>query len=102
MEKTTTTERLPRVATISTPDGRRRLWLPRPMATGRIHAACNFALAGHMDFVDSIDTLGYVRVEGAETYDEDYSSLTLSCLQAPEGCLERLMEDLPELMEEWL
>lgn len=78
------------------------MWLHRPTESGRIFASCNFSLAGHWDFVDSIDTLGYVCVDGGTTYDNDYSSLQLACLRAPEGCLERLMEDLPELMEEWL
>ena len=100
---TTTAGSQPRgFATVSTPDGRRLIWLSRPTRSGRIHAACSFSLAGHMAFVDAIDTLGYVRVEQVTTYDEDYSSLTLSCIQAPEGCLERLMEDLPERMEECL
>ncbi len=100
---TTTTERQQRgFATIYTPDGRQRIWLHRPTPEGSIHASCNFALAGHYDFVDAVDTLGYVRVEQATTYDKDYSSLTLTCLLAPEGCLERLMEDLPEKMEEYL
>ena len=60
----TTTERQPRgFATISTPDGRDRIWLPRPTASGQIYATCSFALSGRMPLVDSIDTLGYVRVE---------------------------------------
>lgn len=102
MEKTTI-EKHPRTfATISTPDGRHRIWLPRPTEAGRIFASCSFALAGHMDFVDGIDRLGYVRVERAETSDDNYSRLDLSCQDGPALCLERLMEDLPGLMEEHL
>ena len=101
--KETTTERQPRgFATISTPDGRDRIWLPRPTASGQIYATCSFALSGRMPLVDSIDTLGYVRVERATTYDNDYSSLHLVCLTNPQDCMERLMEDLPKVMEEWL
>lgn len=101
--KETTTERHPRgFATISTPDGRDRIWLPRPTASGQIYATCSFALSGRMPLVDSIDTLGYVRVERATTYDNDYSSLHLACLTNPQDCLEQLMEDLPKVMEEWL
>ena len=86
--KETTTERHPRgFATISTPDGRDRIWLPRPTASGQIYATCSF---------------GYVRVERATTYDNDYSSLHLACLTNPQDCMERLMEDLPKVMEEWL
>ena len=81
-------------ATISTPDGRHRIWLHRPTPEGSIHASCNFALAGHYDFVDAVDTLGYVSV--------DYSSMNISCLMNPAECMERLMEDLPKVMEEWL
>ena len=98
-----TTERQSRgFATISTPDGRHRIWLPRPTEAGRIFASCSFALAGHMDFVDGIDRLGYVRVERAETSDDNYSRLDLSCQDGPALCLERLMEDLPRLMEKHL
>ena len=56
-------------ATIYTPDGRQRIWLHRPTPEGSIHASCNFALAGHYDFVDAVDTLGYVSVYSALTYD---------------------------------
>lgn len=89
-------------ATISTPDGRHRIWLHRPTPEGSIHASCNFALAGHYDFVDAVDTLGYVSVYSALTYDNDYSSMNISCLMNPAECMERLMEDLPKVMEEWL
>lgn len=89
-------------ATISTPDGRHRIWLHRPTPEGSIYASCNFALAGHYDFVDAVNTLGYVSVYNALTYDNYYSSLKLTCLLEPEGCLERLMEDLPEKMEKYL
>lgn len=87
---------------IGTPDGTHRVWLQRPTASGRICAACNFALAGHMNLVDAIDLLGYVSVDAAVSYDNDYSCLTLSCILAPEGCLEKLMDDIPKLMEEFL
>ena len=40
-------------ATISTADGRLRIWVQRPTKAGRIYASCNFPLAGHWDFVDS-------------------------------------------------
>lgn len=99
----TTTEKNPRTfAIIGTPDGSRRLWLSRPTKAGHIYATCSFALTGRMAFVDSIDALDYIRVDRVITYDEDISALQLSCQQAPADCLERLMEDLPILMEEHL
>lgn len=55
-----------------------------------------------MAFVDSIDALDYIRVDRVITYDEDISALQLTLLQDPKDCLERLMEDLPKLMEEHL
>ena len=63
---------------------------------------CGFALSGHMDFVDAVDRLFYVRVDRAQTIDDDLSNLYLTCLQAPMGCMEQLLVDLPELMEEHL
>ena len=52
--------------------------------------------------MDAVDTLGYVSVYSALTYDNDYSSMNISCLMNPAECMERLMEDLPKVMEEWL
>ena len=89
-------------AVISSPDGRHQMRLSRPLPDGRIFATCSFALAGHWDFVDSIDTLGYVCVNGASTYDTDYSSMQMTCIMEPGECMERLMVDLPKVMEEWL
>lgn len=89
-------------AVISSPDGSHQMRLSRPLPDGRIFATCSFALAGHWDFVDSIDTLGYVRVIQGATYDADFSSMQMNCLLEPGECMERLMEDLPKVMEEWL
>lgn len=101
--KETTTERQPRgFATISTPDGRDRIWIYRPTESGFIDIACSFDLNGRFGFVDAVDHLEYVRVEEARIIDEDYSTLMLSCQQVPMDCMERLMEDLPKVMEEWL
>ena len=98
-----TTERQQRgFAVISSPDGRHQMRLSRPLPDGRIFATCSFAVAGHWDFVDSIDTLGYVCVNGASTYDTDYSSMQMTCIMEPGECMERLMVDLPKVMEEWL
>lgn len=98
----TTTERHPRgFATISTPDGRQRIWIYRPQEIF-IDIACSFTLNGRMGFVDAIDRLKYVRVEEARMFDDNYSTLMLSCQQNPGDCLEQLMEDLPKLMEDWL
>lgn len=89
-------------AVISSPDGKFQMRLRRPLPDGRIFASCGFALAGHWDFVDSIDTLGYVRVIQGATYDADFSSMQMNCLLEPGECMERLMVDLPKVMEEWL
>ena len=98
-----TTERQQRgFAVISSPDGRHQMRLSRPLPDGRFFATCSFAVAGHWDFVDSIDTLGYVCVNGASTYDTDYSSMQMTCIMEPGECMERLMVDLPKVMEEWL
>ena len=99
----TTTERQPRCfATISSPDGRDRIWIYRPTDSGFIDIACSFGLNGQFGFVDAIDHLEYVRVEEARIHDENYSTMMLSCQQVPMDCLERRMEDLPKVMEEWL
>lgn len=89
-------------ACISSPDGQYKIWIPRPTSADILILTCSFALSGRMDFVDAIDRLSYIRVDRAQTVDDDLSYLHLTCLQAPGGCMEQLLTDLPELMEEWL
>lgn len=88
---------------ISTPDGRYRLWIPRPSMAGIMHCNCGFGLQSHRPFVDAIDRLEYVSVEAVEQLDEDFSTLVIQCKTQPyRDVLPRLLEDLPELMEEHL
>lgn len=89
-------------AHIASPDGQYNIWIPRPTPTGILVLTCGFALSGRMDFVDAIDRLPYIRVDRAQTVDNDLSHLHLTCLQAPGGCMEQLLTDLPELMEQHL
>lgn len=89
-------------ASISTPDGKFRIWLNRPTASGKIICSCGFALKGKLPFVDAIDTLSYVQVDEVRQIDQDYSTFILYCVQSPNGVFERLIEDIPELMERYL
>ena len=87
---------------ISTNDGRYRLWIPRPTAAGTMHCTCGFGLRSHLPFVDAIDRLDYVHVEEVKQLDQDFSTIVLQCDTDHSGCLARLMEDIPNLMEEYL
>lgn len=90
-------------ASVSTPDGKYRIWMPRPTGSGTMTCACSFGLQHRLPLVDAIDRLPYVRVDEVREIDEDYSTLVLTCQTTPySACLERLMEDLPNLMEEHL
>ena len=89
-------------ASISTNDGRYRIWIPRPNGAGVMHCNCGFGLRSHLPFVDAIDRLDYVHVEAVRQLDEDFSTIVLQCDGEHKGCLERLMEDIPALMEEHL
>lgn len=89
-------------ASICTADGRYRLWIPRPTAAGTMHCTCGFGLRSHLPFVDAIDRLDYVHVEEVRQLDEDFSCIVLVCDGDHKGCLARLMEDIPNLMEEHL
>lgn len=89
-------------ASISTNDGRYRIWIPRPNAAGTMLCNCGFGLRSHLPFVDAIDRLDYVHVEAVRQLDEDFSTIVLQCDGDHRGCLERLMEDIPRLMEEHL
>lgn len=90
-------------ASVSTPDGKYRIWMPRPTGSGTMACACSFGLQHRLPLVDAIDRLPYVRVDEVREIDEDYSTLVLTCQTTPySACLERLMEDLPNLMEEHL
>ena len=44
-------------SSISTPDGKFRMWIPRPTVSGRVICNCGFALKSHLPFVDAIDAL---------------------------------------------
>lgn len=89
-------------ASISTADGRYRLWIPRPTAAGTMHCTCGFGLRSHLPFVDAIDRLDYVHVEEVRQIDQDFSTIILQCDGDHKGCLTRLMEDIPNIMEEYL
>ena len=89
-------------ASISTPDGRYRLWIPRPTPSGTMYCNCGFGLRSHLPFVDAIDRLDYVHVEEVRQMDQDFSCIVIQCEGEHKGCLERLLEDIPNIMEEHL
>ncbi|MDO3390031.1 hypothetical protein Q3C19_06030 [Bacteroides sp. ET489] len=90
-------------ASVSTPDGRYRIWMPRPTSSGRLVCSCSFALKKRLPLVDAIDALPYIQVEEIRDIDEDYSTFIITCKETPyHACMERLIEDLPKLMEEHL
>lgn len=100
---TTTNDINPRgYASISTNDGRNRIWIPRPDKAGVMRCNCGFGLMSHLPFVDAIDQLDYVHVEEVRQIDEDFSCIVLQCDGEHKGCLARLMGDIPALMEEHL
>lgn len=87
-------------ATVSTPDGRYRIWLPRPTSSGVMRCSCSFGLRNRLQLIDAIDALNYVRVDEVNEIDQDYSTFVITCLHRPfADCLEKLMDDLPEVME---
>mgnify|MGYP001778394204 CR=1 FL=1 len=90
-------------ATVSTPDGNFRIWLPRPTKSGTMRCSCSFALKQKLPMVDAIDALPYIQIEEVNEIDEDYSTFVLTCLHKPYSeCLERLMDDLPDIMNKHL
>lgn len=89
-------------ASISTPDGKFRMWIPRPTSAGTAMCSCSFPLKNHLSFVDAIDKLDYLRVDEVREIDQDFSYLVISCLDRPGECLMRMVEDLPELMDKYL
>ena len=89
-------------SSISTPDGKFRMWIPRPTVSGRVICNCGFALKSHLPFVDAIDALDYLQVDEVRQIDQDLSSLTISLLDAPHECMLKMIEDIPELMDQYL
>lgn len=89
-------------ASISTPDGKFRMRIPRPTSAGTAMCSCSFPLKNHLSFVDAIDKLDYLRVDEVREIDQDFSYLVISCLDRPGECLMRMVEDLPELMDKYL
>ena len=43
-----------------------------------------------------------MQADEVRLIDEDYSTLILTCVQSSDGVFERLIEDIPELMEQYL
>lgn len=89
-------------ASISTPDGKFRIWVPRPTSAGRMNCTCGFALKKHLPFVDAMDALDYIQVEEVRQIDEDFSYMVISCLEKPHECMLKLIDDFPSLMEQYL
>lgn len=89
-------------SSISTPDGKFRMWIPRLSASGKVACSCSFALKSHLPFVDAIDALDYLQVDEVIQIDQDLSYLVISCLEAPHECIMKMIEDIPELMEQYL
>lgn len=85
---------------ISSPDDKFKIWVQRPMSNGRIVCTCGFSLKRRMAFVDAIDKLLYVSVEETKNIDEDMSHIMLH-VESNKSTV-RLIEDLPELMEQHL
>lgn len=96
------TTNLRNYASISTPEGMYHIWLSRPTKNGEIICSCGFSLQYKMPFLDAISNLGYVSADEVQIIDQDYSVIILQCVQAPEGVYERLLDDIPELMEKYL
>ena len=88
-------------ATVSSKDGQRRIWIPRPGKDNTLCCTCSFGMKNHLPFADAIGRLGYARVEAVEQMDEELSAIRIR-LTGGKGSLPRLLEDLPELMEEYL
>ena len=87
-------------ATITAPDGKNFIRIYLYPDAGIAYLSCSFGLSGHIPFVDAIDRLDYVHVEEVKTYDNDYATARLLC--SGDHCLARLMEDIPNIMEEHL
>lgn len=84
---------------ISSPDDKFKVWIQRPMC-GKTVCTCGFSLKGRMAFVDAIDKLPYISVEESNSIDEYMSHIILRVEDNKNAV--RLIEDLPELMEQYL
>lgn len=88
---------------ISTPDGKWRVWINRLNKSGQFAIACGFSIGDKLQFVDAIDALEYVQVEEVCHLDDDLSDLIIDCTIENHGeVFLRLIEDLPELMDKYL
>ena len=87
---------------VSAPGSSDVILIYRPNKKGDLLLSCSFRLNKRMGMVDSIDTLGYVRVDRVNHIEEAGTMIEVSCLMDPMECMERLMVDLPKVMEEWL
>lgn len=60
----------------------------------------SFSMERRMPLVDAIDTLGYAKVERVTNVDKDLSYLSVRLKSS--DLLERFIEDIPELMSQWV
>ena len=86
-------------ACIASPDERYRIWIPRPTPTGILVCTCGFALSGHMDFVDAVDRLFYVRVDRAQTIDDDLLNVSYRVLRFETVFFDSMGNAIPEVSD---
>ncbi|TCO88123.1 hypothetical protein EV202_1276 [Bacteroides heparinolyticus] len=85
---------------IASPDGKEKIWISRPTRVGQLQCTCSFSLKGNLTFVDAIDALEYLSVEKVGQIDEEFSFFIVRPNIDPRKCALRLIDDLPELMNE--
>lgn len=84
---------------ITTPNRKCHVWIRRPERE-QIVCCFSFSLAGKMQFVDAVDRLSYVEVQGVKNVDHDLSYLYLKCIgDSYRKANTALLEDLPKIME---
>ena len=79
---------------------RLNIWVPKKSHSKRIICVAGFDLNKHLDLVDRIDQLDYIRVDCVTSVDVDMSYLTI--VQHHSDSLMMLAKDLPQILIEYV
>lgn len=89
-------------ASISTNDGRYRVWFSSPSEQGQQVITCSFSLEGKQFFLDAINSLNYLRVDCVREIGAEMSHIYLHTSIDRNECMLQLFEDLPSILEDSL
>lgn len=85
---------------ISSQDDNIRLWVPSKCKDRALCCPVSFNALNYTEFIDQLDKLMYLQVQSVSAVDEELSYIEV--LLKEDNCLEEFIEDLPELLYQYV